>query len=587
MGEKSVWEGSAMNDEIKQRYKEKYTLAKQKGVKFFPDIIYKDLLVAFGIFILLIGLAVFVGVPNEPKADPNDTSYIPRPEWYFLFLFQLLKYFPGEIEWIGTAVLPGLAVLTLFLLPFIDRNPHRHWSKRKVALSTMGVIVTGMVVLTILAVVTTPPQAEVAAATTISEQMALGEELYGLHCVECHGADGEGGEITSVAGLEGVVIKPINDQDVMYPFTDDTLYNIIAMGQPVQGMPPFGRAYGGELSPTEIEAIVTFMRYSWDDRAELPAEVTVAAAMPALKEGEVPSYEVHVAPIFKRYCVSCHVPGKKNNNYLMRTYQEVMESGDHAPNIIPGDLGSNLIRMVHREEIEAGGPMPPTKALKPELVEILERWVLGGAPETAEQAAEASTGSAPPPATEMPGETPQSEPSPISPSPTSTAPLPTATPASGSINNDALRAIQALRTILGMPDLALEYSGEERMINAPNGDLRVQVYIDSEGRRYFYDPQSQQVVEVDGRQTLSSQSALTSPLSAEELRAKAQAIAQAVLANFAERSKALTYEEGNKGKYSFFTWRDMAAPTTFMKPFLQIAFTQSGSVFAYYNTLLP
>lgn len=573
-----------MKDEIKQRYKEKYTLAKQRGVKFFPDIIYKDLLVAFGLFILLLGLAVFVGVPNEPKADPNDTSYIPRPEWYFLFLFQLLKYFPGKIEWIGTAVLPGLAVLTLFLLPFIDRNPHRHWSKRKVILSAMGVIVIGMVVLTILAAVTTPPQAEVSAATTIGEQMALGEELYGLHCVECHGADGEGGEITSVAGLEGVILKPINDQDVMYPFTDETLYNIIAMGQPIQGMPPYGRAYGGELSPTEIEAIVTFMRYTWDDRAELPAEASVAAAMPTLKEGEVPSYEVHVAPIFKRYCVSCHVPGKKNNNYLMRTYEEVMQSGDHAPNIIPGDLGSNLIRMVHREEIEAGGPMPPTKALKPELVAILEQWVLGGAPETAEQAAQSSLESSPSPATETPGETPQSEPSETGPSPTPTSPTSTATPASVSMNDEAVKVILSLRTLLGYTDSALQYSGEERMINSPNGDLRVQVYTDAEGRRYSYDPLSQQVVEVDGRQTLS---APTSSLSDAELRAKAEAIAQAAIPNFAKRSTALTYKESNKGKYIFFTWQDMAAPTTFMKPFLQIALTQDGIVFAYYNTLSP
>ncbi|MCS6908558.1 MAG: c-type cytochrome [Anaerolineales bacterium] len=395
-----------MNGEHKQRYREKYTNAKQKGVKFFPDIIYKDLLVAFGLFILLIGLAVFVGVPNEPKADPNDTSYIPRPEWYFLFLFQLLKYFPGQIEWIGTAVIPGLAVLALFLLPFIDRNPYRHWSKRKLALGIMGTVVVGIVVLTLLAAFTTPPQPEAAVANTLREQIALGEELYALHCVECHGIEGEGGEIKGVPGLEGVTLKPINDQDVMYPFTDETLYNIIAMGQPLQGMPPFGRAFGGPLSPTEIEAIVAFMRYTWDDRVELPEEETVAAAMPTLKEGEVPSYDVHVAPIFKRYCVSCHVPGKKNNNYLMRTYEEVMTTGDHAPNIIPGDLGSNLIRMVHREEIEAGGPMPPTKALKPELVEILERWVLGGAPETAEQAAQASAKGAPLPTAAAPTEMP-------------------------------------------------------------------------------------------------------------------------------------------------------------------------------------
>jgi hypothetical protein len=74
----------------------------------------------------------------------------------------------------------------------------------------------------------------------------------------------------------------------------------------------------------------------------------------------------------------------------MRDYTETMETGDNAPNVIPFDLTSNLIRMINREEIDAGGPMPPTKALKPELIEMFERWVLAGAPNTAEEAAAAA-----------------------------------------------------------------------------------------------------------------------------------------------------------------------------------------------------
>lgn len=377
-----------MNEENKKKYLEKYYQAKQKGVKFFPDIIYKDLIVSFAIFLLLVGLAIFVGVANEPKADPNDSSYIPRPEWYFLFLFQMLKYFPGEIEWVGTAIIPGLAVAALFLLPFIDRNPHRHWSKRKFGITFMSIIVAGIVGLTILAAATTPPQEETGTlASTITEKIIAGTDLYSIQCVECHGADGEGGEIIGVEGLEGVIVKPINSQDEMYTRSDETLFNITSFGQPSLGMPPFSRAYGGELGPGEIEAIVAFMRYTWDDRAEIPEEAAQASAIPALGSDEIPSYEVHVAAIFKRYCISCHRPGKENQNYLMQTYQEVMETGDNAPNIIPGDLNNNLIRMIHREDIEAGGPMPPTKALKPELIEILERWVLGGAPNTAADAA--------------------------------------------------------------------------------------------------------------------------------------------------------------------------------------------------------
>ncbi len=114
-----------MNEEQKQQYLEKYKRAKAEGYKFYPDIIYKDLIVSFAIFLLLVGLAIYVGVAAEPPADPSDSAYIPRPEWYFLFLFEMLKYFPGQLEWVGTVILPGLAVLALVLLPFYDRSPFR------------------------------------------------------------------------------------------------------------------------------------------------------------------------------------------------------------------------------------------------------------------------------------------------------------------------------------------------------------------------------------------------------------------------------------------------------------------------------
>lgn len=380
-----------MDEEHKKKYKEKYAQEKEKGVKFYPDIVYKDMIVAFGIFILLIMLAIFVGVTNEPKADPNDASYIPRPEWYFLFLFEFLKYIPGSIEWIGAAVIPGIAVLLLILLPFVDRNPRRYWKYRKFAVTVMTVMMLGIVALTIMSVVTKPPQPEAETiATSITEEIVLGEELYGLYCVECHGPEGEGGEIVGVEGLEGVILKPINSQDEMYTRSDTTLYNIIDYGQPDLGMPPFGRGYGGELSPGEMEAIVTFMRYTWDDRVEIPEEATAASAVPPLGPDEIPSCEVHIIPITKRYCVSCHRPGKENNDYLMTTCEEILETGENSPNVIPGDINSILLRSIRREDLSSldpeVGPMPPTKALKPDLLAIFERWVLGGAPITAEDA---------------------------------------------------------------------------------------------------------------------------------------------------------------------------------------------------------
>ena len=385
-----------MKDERKKSLLEKYKIALQKGERFWPDSIYKDLLVSFGILILLILLATALGVPSEPKADPSDTAYIPRPEWYFLFLFQMLKYFPGKIEWLGTAVIPGLVILGLLLLPLLDRKSARHYSKRKIALSVMGVAVVGIIALSILAVVTTPPQPPAAAAGTIQEQMVLGQDLYSVNCNQCHGPDGEGGVIQGVEGLEGYNMKAIHSQDEMYTRTDETLADIIAYGQPALGMTPFGKAYGGTLSPTEIDSIVTFIRYTWDDRAQLPAGTTLVSSIPALNPGEVPSYDVHIGPLTKRYCVSCHQAGKQNDNYLLTSYDEMLNTGDNAPVIVAGDTNSLLIQLIngHTSTNAKTGKeirqMPPTKLLDQQYIDMLTLWVKAGMPQTAADAAKAT-----------------------------------------------------------------------------------------------------------------------------------------------------------------------------------------------------
>src|SRR5580698_8403615 len=90
--------------------------------KFFPEQVFKDTL---AIFLWCVGVALmvaFVRVPLGHVADPTDTSFTPRPEWYFLFLFQFLKIIPGPLEMFGSVILPGLAVGALLLMPFIDRS---------------------------------------------------------------------------------------------------------------------------------------------------------------------------------------------------------------------------------------------------------------------------------------------------------------------------------------------------------------------------------------------------------------------------------------------------------------------------------
>ena len=120
---------------------------------------------------------------------------------------------------------------------------------------------------------------------------------------------------------------------------------VIAYGRPDAGMTPFGRAYNPEgLSKSEIDYLVTFMRYSWDDRFEAPP---IKPLFPALAAGEVPSYDVHIQPIVKRYCLSCHRAGKTNNNYLMTSYDEMLTTGDNKDkNILAGDPDSYLLQVI-------------------------------------------------------------------------------------------------------------------------------------------------------------------------------------------------------------------------------------------------
>ncbi len=108
-----------MNEKEKQDYLEQYHQEKEKGLPFFPDIIFKDTIVILVVFLILVALAYFKGAPLEARANPADSTYTPRPEWYFLFLFQLLKYFPGAIgsDWRRGYPHPGHSFPVCFAVP--------------------------------------------------------------------------------------------------------------------------------------------------------------------------------------------------------------------------------------------------------------------------------------------------------------------------------------------------------------------------------------------------------------------------------------------------------------------------------------
>lgn len=120
-----------------------------RSAPFFPDHVFRELLVAAAALALVVGLTLWLGPPLEAPADRDARGYDPRPEWYFLGLFQLLKLFEGERVVIGTVWIPGGLALLALLLPWLDRNPERAPARRPVALAAGVVLLAAIAGLTI------------------------------------------------------------------------------------------------------------------------------------------------------------------------------------------------------------------------------------------------------------------------------------------------------------------------------------------------------------------------------------------------------------------------------------------------------
>jgi quinol-cytochrome oxidoreductase complex cytochrome b subunit len=112
----------------------------QKQETFFPTFLFKEAVVALAVFIVVILLAILLPAEMGDPADPSDSSFVPKPEWYFLPLYQGLKFFPGKLEIIGLILQP-LALIGLCAIPFFDRNPERRYAKRKPALTLLALVV--------------------------------------------------------------------------------------------------------------------------------------------------------------------------------------------------------------------------------------------------------------------------------------------------------------------------------------------------------------------------------------------------------------------------------------------------------------
>jgi quinol-cytochrome oxidoreductase complex cytochrome b subunit len=120
---------------------------------FYPSFLFKEIFVMMLIFILVaIILSLVFPVGLGDPADPTDNLFVPKPEWYFMSLYELLKFFPGKFEVIATAVIPAGGILVLFLLPFIDKRPEKRPTKRPLAMILMLLAVGAIIALTLIGI---------------------------------------------------------------------------------------------------------------------------------------------------------------------------------------------------------------------------------------------------------------------------------------------------------------------------------------------------------------------------------------------------------------------------------------------------
>src|SRR3954471_14980041 len=109
-----------MNQRDKEAYLREYSLQKAKGKPFFPYAVAKDGIMACIVMAVIILMSIILGAELGPKADPTTTTYVPRPEWYFFFLFELLRVIkPPALVFLATVGIPTIAMVLLVLLPFI------------------------------------------------------------------------------------------------------------------------------------------------------------------------------------------------------------------------------------------------------------------------------------------------------------------------------------------------------------------------------------------------------------------------------------------------------------------------------------
>jgi menaquinol-cytochrome c reductase cytochrome b/c subunit len=268
--------------ERRERYQREYAFQKRHGKSFFPHAVFHDTIVSLIVVGLIMGMSVlwwaqFEPVPTEPgaeraggilgpayegRADPGVEEYDPKPEWYFFFLFELLRIFKApELLIVGSVIIPTIWMVLLIGWPFIDRNPDRRLSRRPIALA-VGVSVP-IVLLTLTFYGAKAP----GAGGEVSADPGAAAFANGS-CATCH--------TMANAGSAAQVGPNLDTSGTDY----ETALNLITNGQ--GGMPAFKDTY----SEDEIKCLAGYVA-TWGGAQGTtpgPQAATAAEVYPAACE---------------------------------------------------------------------------------------------------------------------------------------------------------------------------------------------------------------------------------------------------------------------------------------------------------------
>jgi ubiquinol-cytochrome c reductase cytochrome b subunit/menaquinol-cytochrome c reductase cytochrome b/c subunit len=202
-----------VNRQQKEQYLREYSVLKAQGKPFFPYAVMKDAIMACVVMAVIITMSLVLGAELGSKANPTTTTYVPRPEWYFFFLFEVLRVIkPPALVPLATIGVPTIGMILLFLLPFYDRNPERRPERRPIATITGILVIAAMAYLTYQGAnagsptvieMPTPAAVTQAGGTALAEYEAGKLVVAQSGCLACHkigenGNAGPGPNLTNI-----------------------------------------------------------------------------------------------------------------------------------------------------------------------------------------------------------------------------------------------------------------------------------------------------------------------------------------------------------------------------------------------------